>query len=162
MSTTTVINAKCAITPFAGKIDGRLTQSLESFISSVDAHIVVRGLNDRDLVLNEAKSHLDLSNGDIGDWSRSLGFNECKSWDELKTFLRDIYGEFQQQGMVRDLSEIFRLVDRKQNKLISNMAKCFDKINQLAKRLESSDWIQGDNDVISLDNFSKLIHLSID
>ena len=78
MSTTTIINARAGVTPFCGKESGELKQSVENFISSIDSLIVTKGLTDKTLVLNEAKSYLEFSKGDLAYWSRSISFRNCK------------------------------------------------------------------------------------
>ena len=158
-ATTTVITARAGVTPFAGRENGVLKQSVECFISSIDSLIASKGLTDPALILNEAKSFFDFSKGDLGAWSRSLSFARCTTWDGLKTELRKIYGTYSEVGLVRDLSEILRLADRGGESMITNNARINDRLIEFINKIRGSDWVTGDT--ISLDNFQILLQLGL-
>ena len=100
------------VNEFAGLVDGNFTVPLESWIDSIDALLITKGIADPILQLNEAKSFLDYSKGDIAEWSRSLGFKKCKTWDDLKSFLHNIYSKDAGKSIVKELSEIMHLTDK--------------------------------------------------
>ena len=109
---TTVLTTRTGVTNFCGRVNGELTQSVEVFIASIDNYVAAKNIVDPSQILTEAKSFLDLSKGDMGHWSRSMGFRSCKSWEDLKVFLRKVYGGSKQVGIVRELSNLIRHCDR--------------------------------------------------
>ena len=158
-ATTTVITARAGVTPFAGRENGVLKQSVECFISSIDSLIASKGLTDPTLILNEAKSFFDFSKGDLGAWSRSLSFARCSTWSDLKLELRKIYGTYSEVGLVRDLSEILRLADRGGESMIINNARINDRLIEFINKIRGSDWVTGDT--ISLEHFQILLQLGL-
>ena len=158
-ATTTIINAKSGVTPFFGREAGELKQSVENFISSIESLIVTKNLTEETLILNEAKSYLDFSKGDLAYWSRTIGFRNCKNWESLKSFLRKVYGGYSDIGLVRDLGSVLRHVDRKGYSMVANGAKVNDRMLEFVAKLEPTDWVE--NGAIKLDNFAILIQLGI-
>ena len=159
MTTTTIINARAGVTPFCGREAGELKQSVENFISSIESLIVTKGLTDKTLVLNEARSYLEYSKGDLAHWSRSISFRNCKDWDSLKCFLRKVYGGYSDIGLVRDLGSILRHVDRKGYSMVANGAKVNDRMLEFVTKLSSTDWVT--NGAIKVEDFATLVQLGI-
>ena len=86
--THSVTNFKSALTPFAGRINGHLTQPVEVFINSIEAHLANKSVTDPQEQLREASVHLNLVKGDLCAASRSKAYHKCTTWDRLKQFLR--------------------------------------------------------------------------
>ena len=155
-----VINTRTSLVPFAGKIQGVLQQNLESFLHAVDDLLAAKRLTDDHIVLAEAKSYLDLTKGDLGAWSRSLAYTKCRTWGEMKTFLRSVYGLQKDQDAVLQLRELFKLADRKGRSLVANNALTNDLLSDLRLTLETSSWVNSTDHTIKLDNLVTLLQLS--
>ena len=159
MATTTIINARAGVTPFCGRENGELKQSVECFISSLESLITTKGITDKQLIVNEARSYLDYSKGDLSFWTRTLSFRNCDDWDKLKCFLRKVYGGYSDIGLVRDMGSILRLVDRQGYGMVANGAKINDRMLEFVTKLRTSEWVTGDK--IKVDDFSTLLQLGL-
>ena len=159
MATTTIINARSGVTPFCGRENGELKQSVENFITSVESLIVTKGLKDKQFILNEAKSYLDFSKGDLSHWARTISFRNCNDWETLRCFLRKVYGGYSDIGLVRDMGSILRHVDRGGFSMVANGAKINDRMLEFIAKIKNSDWVS--DDTITLDNFAVLIQLGL-
>ena len=159
MTTTTIINAMVGVTPFCGREAGESKQSIENFISSIESLIVTKGLKDKQLVLNEARSYLDYSKGDLSHWTRTISFRNYKDWESLKCFLRKVYGGYSDIRLVRDMGSILRHVDRKGYSMVANGAKVNDRMLEFVTKIGSTNWVE--NGAIKLDDFATLIQLGI-
>ena len=95
-----VTNYKSGIEPFAGRINGELKQGVGVFIDSIENHLASRNITDPHDQFVEAKSHLNLYQGDLGDCTRSIFFRDCVTWADLKNFLRATYGSGEQKDLV--------------------------------------------------------------
>ena len=161
-----VTNFKSALTPFAGRINGELTQPLEVFIDSLESHFVSKSLIDGKLQLRESRQHLDLVRGDLGAASRNKAFKRCETWDDLKGFLRDRYSSSKTQNIVTFFRSIFKLLDRKGDSYWNQSAKLNDSITELVKRMNTSNWVdvpagtKADANAISLDKVETLLLLA--
>ena len=149
------------VNEFAGLIDENFTVPLESWIDSIDALLITKGILDPILQLNEAKSFLDYSKGDIAEWSRSIGFKKCKSWDDLKSFLRNIYSKDVGKSIVKELSEVMRLTERSGRSFISNNARIGDKLEIIKEKLKASQWAINGTQNMTIDNACILIQFGI-
>ena len=133
-----------SITPFAGYVSGKLTQSVESFISSVNAHLVAKHITDDKLQYLEARSFLDLSKGDCGEWARSLVFRCADTWTELKSLLRKAYSQDVSDDMVQFLRTIIRDVqDRRSRTVVKVAAEVSDKLLEFTDKLRHTGWVKG-------------------
>ena len=158
----TVTNYKSGIEPFAGRINGQLKQGLETFIESIENHLASRSITDAHEQFVEAKSHFNLSQGDLGDCTRSLFFRDCRTWGNLKGFLRSTYGSGEQKDIVLDCRRVLKLHDRDGNSFVSQNAKINDGILDFISNLGNSDWADLDaRRGISLRNLGRLLQLAV-
>ena len=158
----TVTNFKSGIDPFAGRIHGELKQGVEIFIESIENHLASRNIVDPNEQFIEAKSHLNLSSGDLGDCTRSLFFRDCKTWGDLKHFLRATYGSGEQKDIVLDLRRVLKLHDRNGASFVAQNAKINDGIMDFISNLSNSNWADKDSHrAISLTNLSRLLQLAV-
>ena len=158
----TITNFKSGIEPFAGKVNGVLVQGVEIFIESVENHLANRRITDPHDKFVEAKAHLNLSRGDLGDVTRSIFFRDCKTWEDLKGFLRATYGSTEEKDIVLDLRRVLKLHDRGDNSFVSQNAKINDAVVDFINNLGTSQWADLDSKQgISLNNLSRLIQLAV-
>ena len=157
-----ITNFKSAIQPFAGRVNGHLQQSVESFIQSIDDLLESKGITDGREAFIEAKSHFNLSQGDLGDCTRSIFFRDCRTWEDLKGFLRDTYGMGESRDIVRDLRGLLKLHNRNGRSYVAQNAKINDATCDFVSKLEKSQWmdLRAQNG-ISLKNLGRLLQLSV-
>ena len=155
-------NHKSGIEPFAGRVNGELKQGVEVFIESVENHLQVKGITDGVEQFIEAKSHLNLSQGDLGDCTRSIFFRDCRTWEDLKGFLRDTYGAGESRDVVQDLRGVLKLHARGGRSFMAQNALVNDSIVDFISKLGKSEWVdckpQG---AISVKNLGRLLHLAV-
>ena len=156
----TVINARSSIQNFQGKVNGTLTQGVEAWISSIEAHLAGKRITDEYLALQEAKSFIDYQKGDVGKWCRTISFTECNSWTDFKTLVRHIYGGNKTQDEVLMLSDIFRMMDRGNNSLLTNTSLVGDRLVEYTSVLADSEWVNDDKN-LTMKMFRKLIQLAM-
>ena len=80
------------IKPFQGRINGVLSQDVERWISEVEQYLIRNHTTNGYLALLEGRKYIDFQKGDISHWTRTQDFHKCRTWEDLKTFLRRIYG----------------------------------------------------------------------
>ena len=136
----TVVNTRSAITPFQGRIDGVVNQSVESWIQSVEAHLVSNNIQDDALMIQAAKSFMDLARGDLQYFVRSKYFESCTTWESVKSFLREIYGgdRFNTANML--LRSLILMSDRRGSSFIQNSAQIYDRTKEVIQRLSHTEW----------------------
>ena len=160
--THTVTNYKSGIEPFSGRINGELRQGVEIFIESIENHLATRKITDPHDMFIEAKGHLNLSQGDLGECTRSMFFRDCKTWDDLKGFLRSTYGSCEEKDAVLDLRRVLKLHDRGGNSFVSQNAKINDAVVDFINNLGTSSWADlNSKRGISLANLSRLLQLAV-
>ena len=159
MATTTIISARAGVTPFCGREGNELKQSVENFITSIESLVATKGLKDKQLIRNEAKSFFDYSKGDLSYWARTISFRSCNDWETLKCFLRKVYGGYSDIGLVRDMGSILRHVNRAGYSMVANGAKINDRMLEFLSKIKNSDWVTGD--AIALADFATLIQLGL-
>ena len=157
----TVTNFKSGIEPFVGRINGELPQGVEVFIDSIDNYLISKNISDGVAQFREAKAHLNLSRGDIGESSRSMFFRDCRTWEDLKGFLRNTYGSAETRDVVYDLRRVLKLHDRGGNSYVSQNAKINDAVVDFVSKLEKSIWVSRGKGSISLRNLGRLLHLAV-
>ena len=161
----TVTNFKSGIEPFAGKIGGRLRQPVEVFIESLDNHFASKGITSPDLQFLEAKSHFNLSAGDLGERIRSYHFKDCKSWEDIKSFLRQSYGFTHKADPVLELRSVVQLQDRGDCSYLAHNARVMDEVSDFLIKLNSAgNWtmdVRNHGPSISLENLGRLLTLSV-
>ena len=158
-SSVRLIESKSGVLPFPGRVNGELTQNVESFVTSVDAVIVTKGLTSNEETIAEGLSHLAIGKGDITHYVRCGIIKDCTSWVDLKAALRRIYGTQKDLDIVLQMREIIKLKDRHGKTFISNTATINDHLNEFFARLENSPWATGDS--ISFKNLNLLLKLGI-
>ena len=168
-SNVTVVNTRSAITPFHGRIDGNISQSVESWIGSVEAHLVSNNIIEEELRIQAAKSFMDLAKGDLQDWVRSKYFESCSTWEALKSFLREIYGgdRFNTANML--IRSLILMSNRQGLSFIQNNAIIYDRTKEVIQRLAQSSWATTPKDAakattgyfISSENLQSLLLLAI-
>ena len=154
-----LIESKSGVQPFPGRVNGVLIQSVESFVTSVDAVIVTKGLTSNEETIAEGLSHLAIGKGDITHYIRCGIIKDCTSWVDLKAALRRIYGTQKDMDTVLQLRQIVKLQDRHGKTFIANTATINDHINEFFTRLENSIWANGDS--ISLKDLKLLLKLGV-
>ena len=154
-----------SIVSFAGIVNGRMPQPVESFIEALDAHLVAKGITDDSTAYLEARSYLDYVKGDLGFWARTFSFKVCEKWSDLKKLLRQAYTKDVSQDEVLFLRSIVRSSDRKGRSIVQTAAELSDGLVELADRLKSSPWVKGtDNDgdhYLTLEKVILLLQLSL-
>ena len=157
-----VTNYKSGIEPFAGRVNGELKQSVEVFIESIETHLAAKEIKDPHSQFVEAKSHFNLSQGDLGEHTRSIFFRDCKTWEDLKQFLRSTYGSGDQKDVVLDLRRVLKLHDREGRSFVANNARINDSILDFISNLKDSSWADAaGKKAISLINLGRLLQLAI-
>ena len=154
-----IIQCKSGIEPFVGRVAGEVKQPVEVFIASLESHFSAKGFADESQRLLEAKSHFNLSQGDIGEWSRSKYFKKCTTWEELKECLRVTYGSADSRDLVYDLKDLFRFQDRQGRTYISQSTRAGDALAEFSTKLKASPWtVRGS---ITVDNLEVLLHMAV-
>ena len=158
----TLTNYKSGIEPFAGRVNGELKQGVEVFIESIENHFESRGIDDDHDRYIEAKSHFNLSQGDLGDCTRSIFFRDCRTWTDLKSFLRSTYGSGEHKDLVLDLRRVMKLHNRDGNSFVAQNARINDGIIDFCTSLQNSNWADKDNGrAISINRLGRLLQLAI-
>ena len=148
-----------AIQPFCGMVNGRMPQPVESFIDSLQAHLIAKNITDDSMAYQEARSFLDFVKGDLGDWARTFSFKVCSTWSGLKTLLRKAYAAEVETDAVLFHRNIIKQTDRKGRGVVRCAAEISDKLIELADRLKSSTWVKGrDIDGEHYITVQKMIH----
>ena len=154
-----------AIQPFAGMVNGRMPQAVESFIDSMDAHLRSKGITDDKLSYQEARANLDFVKGDLSDWSRTFSFKVCDSWTGLKALLRQAYSCDIDQDCVLFLRSIIKQCDRKGRSFIRCAAEISDRMIEFIDKLKGTSWVKGidaDGDtVVTIEKLMLLVQLSL-
>ena len=160
--THTVTNYKSGIEPFVGRVQGELKQSVEVFIDSIDNHLATKRIINPTEQFIEAKAHLNLSQGDLGECTRSIFFRDCKTWEDLKFFLRATYGSSEENDAVLDLRRVLKLHDRGSNSFVSQNARINDAVQEFLNNLGKSGWTDlNSKRGISLSNLGRLLQLAV-
>ncbi|XP_064103280.1 PRKCA-binding protein-like [Macrobrachium nipponense] len=154
----TLISARSAIAPFQGRVNGFLPQSVESWISSVDAHLKAKCITDPSVQLQEAKSFIDFAKGDAGLYLRRVSFQEADTWDEFKIRLRAIYGSEEALNVVLALRNILNLACMTQLNVVERAALIADRLNEYQDSLRTSTWVTGRN--MGVKDFIRLTYLT--
>ena len=164
-SSRVTIVTNSAITPFAGLVGGRLTQSVENFINAINSHLASKGIQDDRIAFQEARSYLALEKGDIGDWVRSLVFRCCDTWTELKSLLRQAYSVEITEDCTLFLRSIAKNAsDRRGRSIVRVAAELSDSLVKLMDRIKQTNWVKGKDadgmDYMTLDKVMLLLQLS--
>ena len=139
----TVVNARSAIVPFAGRVNGFLSQGVESWISSVDVHLTAKSITDPSLQLQEAKSFIDYAKGDAGAYLRGISFKETRTWDDFKINLRSIYGSEDALDEVLALRNIIKVAFMTNLSLVDRAALIGDRLEEYKGQVNGSSWVDG-------------------
>ena len=78
-----IVQKRPSIVKYYGRL-GNKCQDLETFITSVDTHLANLNWNSQTDILNEAKSYLDLSKGDLHNFVSTVEYRSCTDWSDLK------------------------------------------------------------------------------
>ena len=156
----TLVNTQSAILPFKGYVDGRLEQSVETWISAVDSHLASKQVTSPDLQLQTARSFLDLTKGDVHEWTRLEQFRDCQSWDDFKPLLRRIYGREKEENPVMMFRSILKLGDRRHKTFASSASQISDAMLEWRERVKRSNWTANGTD-ITIDHMCHLIKLTL-
>ena len=133
-----------SITPFAGYVGGRLPQSVETFVSAIEAHLQVKNIGDDKLAYVEARAYLDLTKGDLGEWSRSMVFRCADTWTALKALLRKAYSQEAAEDPILFLRGVARNVqDRRNRSVVRVAADVSDRLVEWADRVRHTNWVKG-------------------
>ena len=152
------IVTKSSICPFAGYVNGKLPQGVESFVEAVDAHLLAKNITDEREAYLEARSYLDFSKGDLSSWSRTIAFKLCKTWSDLKTSLRQAYAKTPEQDCVLFIREIIKNTDRKGRSIVATAAQTSDMLLELTEKIKGTPWVEQTGDVTKI-TLGKLILL---
>ena len=166
----TLVSTRSAITPFQGRVNGACTQSVENWITSVEAHLLQSKILDPDLQLQEAKSYLDLAKGDLGVNTCSRYYNNCTTWEALKEFLRFHYGGDTVPNVALSLRNYLLMHDRQGKSFQDNNATLYNRSREFIQRLGNSPWATSPTEAgnarsgyfISSTNLENLLLLSIE
>ena len=157
----TLTNYKSGIEPFAGRVNGQVRQGVEIFLQSVEDLFSSKGITDPVDQFREAKSHLNLSAGDLGENVRSFQFRDCRTWPDLKAFLRSLYGSGEEKDIVLGLRKVLKLHDRAGNSFGAQNAKINDHVFDFANNLSASVWSSSGGKSITIENLSRLLQLAV-
>ena len=149
-----------AITKFPGRING-VCMDIDTFLDSVDYHMNAAGITSDEDKLREAKTYLDLSNpnGDISFFTQSWKFKELSTYDEYKTYLRNLYGVITTDDITKSLSRIVRQVSTSDDNYIQLGGSIYQQLSSWKHKAQNSVWFQ--NGSIKIDDLCKLLHLSM-
>lgn len=156
----TVVNARSAIVPFAGRVNGFLTQGVESWISSVDVHLTAKSITDQSLQLQEAKSFTDYAKGDAGAYLRGISFKETVTWDDFKTKLRSIYGSEDTLDEVLALRNVIKVAFMTNLSVVDRAALIGDRLEEYNGQFDVSSWVNG-NAHLSSRSLCRLVYLTL-
>lgn len=156
----TVVNARSPIVPFAGRVNGFLTQGVESWILSIDVHLTAKSITDPALQLQEAKSFIDFAKGDAGAYLRGISFKETNTWDGFKANLRSIYGSEDALDEVLALRNIIRLTSMTNLSIADRAALIGDRLEEYKGQIDGSSWVNG-NLHISSKSVCRLFYLTL-
>ena len=146
------------ITKFCGRLNGACGD-VENFLESLSHHIEAVGIRDEQEKLREAKSYLDLTRGDICQFTQSWKFKEIQTYSEFQEYLRNLYGVVTSTDVVKSLSRIFRDLASSDDSYIELGGSAYQQINAWKQKARGSNWI--DDDQISLDDFCIMLHQAI-
>ena len=147
------------ITKFCGYIDGQC-DDVELFLQSLDNHLRAKQItNDTDKI-NQAKSFLDLSKGDVKHYVQSYKFEEITTYSEFKNYLRDIYGVATSHDLVQSIAKIIRNCKDSEENFTVFGGRIYQEIRAVVQKSRSNDeWFPGQS--ISCENFGRILHLSL-
>ena len=165
VSTGTIVQHKLlhknsAVLKFCGN-NGSQPADLEAFIESVDNHLNSLSLSSPAEILNEAKIYLDYSKGDLKENLMTREYRQIRTWENLKQYLRSIYGQLEQRDTVVSLAKILRDLEKLDSYYKSYMADSFLKLTEFQEILANSPWVTSDKNFISLENLNNLLYLAL-
>ena len=148
------------IVKFAGRINGKC-DDIDTFLESLDAHLDATNITDPSQRLKEARSYLDLSKGgDISSFTAGWNFRSLQTYEQFKSYLRNIYGRVTSSDTVKSLSKIFRNAALSDKDYISFAGELYNELNSFKLRAQTNpEWFP--NGQIPIDNLCSLIHMSL-
>ena len=148
-----------AVEKFCGRINGKLTQPLENFISSIEFFLNSKGVTDPKRQYAEAKGYLDGTKGDVFKMLDSHSFKSCETWDDLKKNLIKIYRDTKSSDPVIELRKVLKLSQRLEgDDFATHSSKVFRSLETLIALLENSEWAK---EGFTLEKFSHLMYLAL-
>lgn len=129
---------------------------LKILIAGVLNYLVAKKIMHGVEALNVANGFLSLDKGDIGQRCRSYQFGNCKTWNNLKKFLRTAYGTAEVGDVVRDPRSLFKIC-KGQDSLVRFSVRCFDA-RDFFEEIKCPAGIKGNN--ISVDDLEKLLQFT--
>ena len=155
-----LLHKNSSVLKFAGNV-GSTPADVEAYIESVENHLSSLNLASEDDKLTEAKLYLDYSRGDLKINCQSHEYRRIKKWSDLKSYLRNIYGQVNRKDPPVSLSKILRDLEKSEGYYRTYMANVFLKTNEFVELLAQSNWVTPDKAHISLENFQSLLYLSL-
>merc|ERR1711911_208413 len=141
------------ITKFCGSIDGKC-DDVELFLQSLDNHLHAKQITNEADKINQAKSFLDLSKGDVKHYVQSYKFGEIATYSEFKNYLRDIYGVATSHDLVQSIAKIIRNCKDSEENFTVFGGRIYQEIRAVVQKSRSNDeWFPGQS--ISCEKFWK-------
>ena len=135
-----IVQKRPAIVKYYGRL-GSKCQDLETFITSVDTHLANLNWNSQTDILNEAKSYLDLSKGDLHNFVSTVEYRSCTDWLDLKKYLRKLYGVVSSRDPVIALQKMIREEQASHSDYITFGGEVNAKTNSWMAMLRDSHWV---------------------
>ena len=156
----TIIQHTPAILKFAGRVNGIMVQDVESFIKSVEFHLEKKRITEPYQQLAEATGYLDLTKGDLTYLLKCESFQNCRTWSDLKDFLRKVYSLRRTTDPVIAIHKVFATAHRDpKHNFCEHYARVFEEMSAFMPILRQSSWMK--NDTMTADNFQSLISLGL-
>ena len=145
------------IVKFCGRINGEC-QEIENFLETLDNHLTASKVTDANK-LAEARSFLDLTKGDLRFYAASWKFKTLNSYDDLKIYLRSVYGTVTQQDPVVSLSKLLRKFHMSETGYEEFAGEAYTQLNSWMLSVEQSSW--GQNGMIAIKDMATMIHQAV-
>ena len=127
------------ITKFCGRLNNK-RPDIESFLDSLDLHIDSLTFRQESHKLQEAKSYLDLTRGDLINFIQSPHWKSLSTYEEFKTYLRLLYSDSRGIDSVTSLSNTIRDVHASENDYQTVSGIVSKQLNALGKKVKESEW----------------------
>ena len=149
-----------AIAKFCGNLDGHLSVDLETFIHTVDTFLSQKNIRDPEQQFLEAKGYLDFTQGDLRCLFKSDTFQECTTWDELKTALRLVYSSTKPTDPILQMRSILSLSQRNPvDNIAEHAAKVNEAVDSFLLNLFDTNWVEEEK--LSRKNLKALLYLAL-
>ena len=162
----TITNRDSYVPKFSGCVGDRPCD-LESFLRPLETHIQARGYTGLQAV-QEAKSFIDTSVGDISSFIIEETYDNLATFDEFKSFLRSLYVSLPKDDILFSMARIKKEIRKDMEAYPANLnefsARVIKRIGPWKQLLKESpkgpgQWVE-EGDVMKVDSVAKLMTYS--